>query len=66
MLDYAGWLPLLAAHEKPLHSIWLYATPDGWEQLSQKDWKQHRCTADGLADVARRAHAYWLVRRIAK
>jgi uncharacterized protein len=68
MLDYAGWLPLLTAADKPLHSIWLYGTPDGWEQLSQQapNLEQHRCTADGLADVARLAHAYWLARRLVR
>jgi uncharacterized protein len=61
-MDYASWLPLLTADDRPLHSVWLYGTEEGWTELSanQPTLDDHKRTAAGLPDLARRAHAYWL------
>jgi uncharacterized protein len=61
-MDYASWLPLLTAEDRPLHSVWLYGTEEGWAHLSanQPTLDDHKRTAAGLPDLARRAHAYWL------
>ena len=64
-LDYAGWLPLLTSQEQPLSRVQLYGTEEGWARLRQQEFslEEHRQIADGLGDVARQVHAYWLRRR---
>ena len=64
-LDYAAWLPLLTSQEQPLSRVQLYGTEEGWARLRQQEFslEEHRQIADGLGDVARQVHAYWLRRR---
>jgi uncharacterized protein len=64
-LDRGGWLPVLVGKPEWRSTILLYGTEEGWDGLEKKQLSldEHKALANGLADSARKMHAFWLAQR---
>lgn len=64
-IDMRAWAPLLLGQPALLGTVLLYGTEDGLDALLRlnHDAAALRAAGEGLADMVRQVHAYWLAQR---
>lgn len=64
-IDMRAWAPLLLGQPALLSAVLLFGTEDGLDALVRlnHDAAALRVAGEGLADMVRRVHAYWLAQR---